>query len=193
MYNMCMESPYASIYFRFSTDTISITFMTLLIQILQEVKELKALQMASRKARQVSDACALHNRLSEPLFEVAPGRVKQVIERREKWLQDNNLPLDTIMDDPQFQAFLAEVKAEFHGSDKQLERQAEDRAAELSELSVQRRMRERWTSECLRRAGCTDFWERLSSSGRWDPNRQALNRSIDVYASYEWARKGFQV
>ena len=53
-------------------------------------------------------------------------QVKNVIERREKWLRDNHLPLATVMDDPQKDKFLAELKAEYHGDEDQRWRQERD-------------------------------------------------------------------
>ena len=55
-------------------------------------------------------------------------QVKNVIQRREQWLRDNHLPLTIVMDDPQKDKFLAELKAEYHGSADQLRRQANDKA-----------------------------------------------------------------
>ena len=44
-------------------------------------------------------------------------QVKNVIERREQYLKANNLPLDTIMNEDQKEAFLKEVEEEYHNSD----------------------------------------------------------------------------
>ena len=54
-------------------------------------------------------------------------QVKKVIQRREQWLRDNHLPLTTVMNDAQKDKFLAELKAEYHGSADQLRRQANDK------------------------------------------------------------------
>ena len=43
--------------------------------------------------------------------EYVARQVKQVIERREQWLQENDLPKHTLMNNDQKDAFLAELKA----------------------------------------------------------------------------------
>ena len=54
-------------------------------------------------------------------------QVRKVIERRAKFLRDNNLPLDTILDDAQKDAFLKEVKDEYHSFPDQKRRQEQDK------------------------------------------------------------------
>ena len=89
---------------------------------------------------------------------------RKVIERREQWLRENNLPMDTLMNDDQKEAFLAEVKAEYHSSPDQLQRQQNDKGAGKA---VGGRKRSRWVLETQRRGGSTQMWHRLSLSGRW--------------------------
>ena len=93
-------------------------------------------------------------------------QVRKVIERRAKFLRDNNLPLDTIMDDPQKEAFLQEVKDEYHSSEDQRRRQQEDKH---KGKNVQKGKKQRWNRECQRRAGTTQMFHLISFSGRWDP------------------------
>ena len=81
-------------------------------------------------------------------------------------MRDNSLPLDTVMNEPQKDAFLKEVKDEYHGSPDQKRRQAADKA---ENKSVQAGKRQRWSRECQRRAGTTQMFTLLSFSGRWDP------------------------
>ena len=40
-------------------------------------------------------------------------QVKKIVQRREQWLRDNSLPLHTIMNEDQEDAFLAEAEAEY--------------------------------------------------------------------------------
>ena len=94
-------------------------------------------------------------------------QVKSVIERREQWLTDNNLPLSTIMIGSQKDEFLAEIKAEYHGSADQQQRQANDKA---NGKSVPAGKKQRWSRECQRRGGTTQMFHLLSFSGRWDPS-----------------------
>ena len=56
-------------------------------------------------------------------------QVKKVIQRREQWLRDRGLPLDSIMNEVEKDAFLVAVKAEYHGSEDQQRRQDADTAA----------------------------------------------------------------
>ena len=94
-------------------------------------------------------------------------QVKSVIERREQWLTDNNLPLSTIMIGSQKDEFLAEIKAEYHGSADQQQRQANDKA---NGKPVPAGKKQRWNRECQRRGGTTQMFHLLSFSGRWDPD-----------------------
>ena len=100
--------------------------------------------------------------------EFVAWQVKNLIERREKWLRDNHLPLTTVMDDPQKDAFLAELKAEYHGSEDQLRRQERDRE-NGGPKKVRTGKKNRWSRECQRRGGTTQMFHLLSFSGRWDP------------------------
>ena len=70
------------------------------------------------------------------------------------------------MDDPQKDAFLKEVKDEYHGSQDQKRRQAKDKH---EKKSVPNGKKQRWSRECQRRAGTTQMFHLLSFSGKWDP------------------------
>ena len=94
-------------------------------------------------------------------------QVKKVIERREKWLRDNNFPVDTLMNVQQRNAFLEEVKAEYRAQPEQLQWQRSDRAPKLNQRD---QMNQRWDRECQRRAGTRQMWHLLSFYGRWDPS-----------------------
>ena len=93
---------------------------------------------------------------------VVPAEYVQAIERRENWLRDNSLPLDTVMNEPQKHAFLKEVKDEFHGSPDQKRLQEFDKAGKRN---VQASKRNRWCRECQRRAGTVQMFYQLSFSG----------------------------
>ena len=95
-------------------------------------------------------------------------QVKGLIERREQWLRANSLPLNTIMNEEQKEAFLDELKAEYHGSDDQRRRQANDRERGGKD-AVRNGKKQRWSRECQRRGGSTQMFHLLSFSGRWDP------------------------
>ena len=53
-------------------------------------------------------------------------QVQKVIACREKWLQDEGLPLDTVLRDHLADRFLDDAKYEFHNSDEQKELQERD-------------------------------------------------------------------
>lgn len=97
--------------------------------------------------------------------EFAALQVKKLIERREQWLRKNNLPMQTVMNEDQKVAFLAELKQEYHGSADQKRRQESDKTAGKS---VQAGKKQRWSRECQRRGGTTQMFHLLSFSGRWD-------------------------
>ena len=101
--------------------------------------------------------------------EFVASQVRHVIERREKWLRDNHLPLDTVMDETQRPKFLAELKDEYHNSADQLWRQERDRRIG-GKKKVQAGKKQRWSRECQRRGGTTQMFHLLSFSGRWNPS-----------------------
>ena len=94
--------------------------------------------------------------------------VEQTIELREAWLVQQNLPLDTCMDDTQRQEFLSYCKELYFKEDHQL-----DLIARYSEIGgkkgVQKGKHSRWARELQRRCGTKHLWEVISFSGRFDP------------------------
>ena len=98
--------------------------------------------------------------------EFVAQQVKKVIERREKWLRDNDKPFDTLMNKAERDAFLAEVKAEYHNSADQKRRQEADK---VNGKRLQAGRKQRWSRETQRRGGTTQMFHLLSFSGRWDP------------------------
>ena len=88
-------------------------------------------------------------------------RVQATIERREQWLWDNWLPLDTVMNDDHRRDFLNVVKQEY----RREARKGGERPG--------------WCCELQRRCGSKELWELFSFSGRWDPNllEEALSRA----------------
>ena len=94
-------------------------------------------------------------------------QVKNIIERREQFLETNNLPLDTIMMEEQKTAFLKEVEEEYHNSDYQRSLQQQDSA---EGKIVAEEKKNRWSRECEHRGGTMQMWQLLSFAGRWDPS-----------------------
>ena len=136
--------------------------------------------------------------------EFVAQQVKKVIERREQWLRYNHLPLEIVMDEPQKDNFLAELKKEYHGSADQLRRQANDKA---NTKNVQAGKKQRWSRETQRRGGTTQMFHLLSFAGRWDPSffakhpvpqqlgeqaeqkKQATRAAVEARAQLRLARK----
>ena len=69
------------------------------------------------------------------------------------------------MNNTQKDAFLAEVKAEYHGSEDQKRRQQADAAAGKKPHPGKK---QRWSRECQRLGGTTQMFHVLSFCGRWD-------------------------
>jgi hypothetical protein len=92
-------------------------------------------------------------------------QLKKLIDRREQFLLNNSLPMNTVMNDDQKDAFLKEVKEEYHGSPGQLRRQQADR---WYKKPVGPGKKQRWSRECQRRGGTTQMFHVLSFGGRWD-------------------------
>ena len=134
--------------------------------------------------------------------EFVASQVKNLIERREKWLRDNNLLLSTVMNGAQRDKFLAELKDEYHNSADQLRRQERDRQ---NGKKLQAGRKQRWSRECQRRGGTTQMFHLLSFSGRWDPRffekepvptvepseeeRRATSAAVEARAKVRLARK----
>ena len=73
--------------------------------------------------------------------------------------------MNTQMDEDQKEAFLAEVKAEYHSSPDQLQRQQNDKDAGKP---VGNRKRSRWVREIQRRGITHQMLQMLSFSGKWN-------------------------
>ena len=99
--------------------------------------------------------------------EYVAHQVKAVIERREEWLWEHHLALETVMNEEQKDAFLLECKDEYHNDEDQKRRQAADRE---DGKNVRDGKKQRWSREQQRRAGSTQMWTLLSFSGKWGPS-----------------------
>ena len=91
--------------------------------------------------------------------------VQTTIERREQWLWDKCLPLDTLMNDEQRKDFLTELKKEYADTPLQRKLHADD-----LDKKRQGGERRRWCRELQRRCGSKQLWELVSFSGCWDPS-----------------------
>ena len=92
-------------------------------------------------------------------------RMQDAIARREQWLWDKCLPLDTLMNDEQRKDFLTELKKEYADTPLQRTLHADD-----LDKKRQGGERRRWCRELQRRCGSKQLWELVSFSGCWDPS-----------------------
>jgi hypothetical protein len=92
-------------------------------------------------------------------------QVQKVITSREKWLQDNNLPLNTVIRGVLADRFLSDAKKEFHDSAEQQERQGRD--AQLGK-KIQEGKHSRWSRHIQKLGGTGQMWTLLSFTGRFD-------------------------
>jgi hypothetical protein len=93
-------------------------------------------------------------------------QVKSVIECRENWLQAQGLAMNTRMNNPQIQDFLAHCKNEYHSRPDQVLRQEKDREQQKKAAAGKK---QRWARNLQRLAGSTQMWQILSFTGQWDP------------------------
>ena len=97
--------------------------------------------------------------------EYVARQVQTVVAWREKWLQEQNLPLDTVIRDDMAEQFLDEAKHEFHESDEQKKLQQRDRDAGKK---VQKGKHSRWSRHTQRLGGTPQMWTLLSFTSRFD-------------------------
>ena len=71
-------------------------------------------------------------------------QVREVIEWREKWLAQEGLPGNTLMNNKQKDAFLKASKEEYHNRPDQRERQHRDAASVKNKQYVKQRKKSRW-------------------------------------------------
>ena len=94
-------------------------------------------------------------------------QVQAVLARREKWLQDNRLPLDTVIRGGMADRFLCAAKYEFHASAKQRDLQDKDQASGGNK-QVHKGMHSRWSRHMQKQGGTSQMWTLLSFTGRFD-------------------------
>ena len=102
-------------------------------------------------------------------------QIKDVIQKREEWLVQQRLPLDTQMrDNIERKDFLQWAKDEYHSDPFQLDlqrRDAEEFAGmqhKLRYTKLQGRKNSRWNRELQRRLGSAPLWYVVSFTGRFD-------------------------
>ena len=94
-------------------------------------------------------------------------QVQAVLAWREKWLQDNRLPLDTLIRGDMADRFLCAAKDEFHTSAKQSDLQDKDQKCGGNK-KVHKGMHSRWSRHIQKLGGTSQMWTLLSFTGRFD-------------------------
>ena len=94
-------------------------------------------------------------------------QIKDVIELRETWLRQNNLPLDCQMDELERKDFLTWAKEQYHTSEDQKTRQRIDFDTG-GKQKMRHGMKLRWNRELQRRLGTGPLWYMVSFTGRFD-------------------------
>ena len=94
--------------------------------------------------------------------------VREIIIWREKWLAQEGLPKNTLMNEKQKYAFLKASKEEYHSRPEQVRLQERDASAGDKHL-VSKRMKSRWSRNLQRLAGTAHMWYLLSFTGRFSP------------------------
>ena len=94
-------------------------------------------------------------------------QVQAVLAWREKWLQDNRLPLDTLIRGDMADRFLCAAKDEFHTSAKQRDLQDKDQKCGGNK-KVHKGMHSRWSRHIQKLGGTSQMWTLLSFTGRFD-------------------------
>ena len=95
-------------------------------------------------------------------------QVREVITWREKWFAQQMLPMSTLVNNEQKEAFLKASKDEYHSRPDQTELQQRD-AEEGGAKLVRSRKKSRWARNLQRLAGSAHMWYVLSFTGKFDP------------------------
>ena len=111
--------------------------------------------------------------------EYVANNVKTVIARREEFLRDQSLPMNTVLRDDLADQFLLAVKDDFHAHAYQRELQGNDAA---NGKNVQAGKHSRWSRHTQKLGGTPAMWTLLSFTGRFDPDYldQAICRGAKV-------------
>jgi hypothetical protein len=118
-------------------------------------------------------------------------QIQKVIELREEWLSQQNLPMDCQMRDHfERKDFLEWAKTLYHQEPFQKDKQAND-LAEGGNALRRSRMHSRWGRELQRRLGSASMWQIVSFSGKFDPRflKKAKQEAAGVGAAQPDARE----
>ena len=95
------------------------------------------------------------------------NQIKEVIELRETWLRQRNLPMDfQILDQRRKKNFVVWAKNKFHEGEHQQALQEQD-FKQGGETEVRHGRNLRWNSELERRLGTAAFWHMIRVSGSY--------------------------
>ena len=116
------------------------------------------------------------------------NQIKEVIELRETWLRQNNLPMNCQMGDKIEQAdFLLWAKKQFHTEEYQQKLQQKD-FERGGNSKKQSGMHSRWSSDLQRRLGTSQLWEMVSFTGRFDASFLQPEPTADLTRQAQQAR-----
>lgn len=96
-------------------------------------------------------------------------RVKNTVKTRDAWLRQRGLPLNTLMNDSQRQAFVADIRNAYQQEPHQRFLQQRDRQEAKPQLEKYRK-KSRWARTLQRRCGTKALCEVISFSGRLLPD-----------------------
>ena len=100
--------------------------------------------------------------------EFVARQVREVIRWREKWLDEEGLPRNTVMDEALQAEFLKASKDEYQSRPDQRELQKRD-ATDGGKQLVDNRKRARWRRNLQSLAGTPQIWQLLSFKGKIGP------------------------
>ena len=95
------------------------------------------------------------------------NQIKEAIEFRETWLQQNDLPMNCQMRDKEKMGFLQWAKKQYHAGDFQQKRQQED-FDRGGNSKVKKGKNSRWSRELQRRLGTPALWYMVCFTGRFN-------------------------
>ena len=106
-------------------------------------------------------------------------QIKQVVEFRETWLRQNDLPMNCQMRDKERSAFVEWAKKQYHAEEHQQKRQQDD-FERGGNSEVRKGKNSRWNRELQRRLGTPALWYMVCFTGRFDiAFLQADDESVD--------------
>jgi hypothetical protein len=105
-------------------------------------------------------------------------QIRDVVEERQQWLHEKNLPLDFLMRDGlglERNGFVDHCKAKYHATPHQRTLQEQDKT---SGNNVHNQKHSRWSRDLQRRAGSKVLWEIISFTGKF--SHELLQQAVEA-------------